>query len=100
MAQLPPHNANTHNVACLRFLDYAFGCLLLAYKCATHGQASGRNLAVVEDRRSGKCRKRHVGGGQPMPLQPSWAKSGTIVIVAIWWISRKSKSRKRASVAR
>jgi hypothetical protein len=47
MAQLPPHNANTHNVARLRFLDYAFGCLLLADKCATHGEASGRNLAIV-----------------------------------------------------
>jgi hypothetical protein len=35
------------------------------------------NLAVVEDRRSGKCRKRHVGGGHEMPLQPSWTKSRT-----------------------
>jgi hypothetical protein len=37
------------------------------HKRATRGQTSDRNLAVVEDRRSGKCRKRHDGSHFMLP---------------------------------
>jgi hypothetical protein len=68
------------------------GCAILkvlSHKRATRGQATDRNLAVVEDRRSGICHKHHVGGGPEMPLQPFWAKSLTLC----FWIALVQRSQ-------